>query len=184
MNAQVSEAPSTANGKRVIKKYPNRRLYDTALSKYITLDDVRQLVLDSTEFVVQDAKTGEDITRSILLHVIIEQEAGDAPVFTTDVLTQIIRFYGDAVQGMAGMFLERSLHLFTEQQRSFQEQVSKNMVNTPFAALTELTQNNLKVWRDMQEQFFKAADFTLHSTAKSKENSTPPPDGGGNKSTK
>ena len=184
MNAQVSEAPSTANGKRVIKKYPNRRLYDTALSKYITLDDVRQLVLDSAEFVVLDAKTSEDITRSILLHVIIEQEAGDAPVFTTDVLTQIIRFYGDAVQGMAGMFLERSLHVFSEQQQSFQEQVSKNMADSPLTALTELTQNNLKLWHDMQEQFFKAADFTLHSTAKPKENPAPPPDGGGPKSAK
>ena len=143
--------------KRVIKKYPNRRLYDTAVSKYITLDDVRRLVLEGGEFAVTDAKTGEDITRGILLQIIIEQEVDGEPVFTIDALTQIIRFYGDAVQGLAANFLERSLSMFTEQQKRYQEQINDAVVANPITAITEMTQRNLKLWQGMQEEFFKAA---------------------------
>lgn len=143
--------------KRVIKKYPNRRLYDTAVSKYITLDDVRELVLEGHDFMVTDAKSGEDITRGILLQIIIEQEVDGEPVFTTDALTQIIRFYGDAVQGLASNFLERSLSMFTEQQRRFQEQINDAVVANPITAITEMTQRNLKLWQNMQEEFFKTA---------------------------
>jgi len=143
--------------KRVIKKYPNRRLYDTVISKYITLDDIRQLVLDATDFAVMDAKTKADITRNILLQVILEQEEGGEPIFTIDILTQIIRFYGDAVQGLASNYLERSLTLFTEQQQRFNNQISQTVNSDPLTALTDLTQRNLSIWRDMQKGFFKAA---------------------------
>ena len=85
---------------RVIKKYPNRRLYDTAVSSYITLEDVKQLVLERAEFHVIDARTNTDITRGILLQIISEQEEQGSPIFTTDVLAHIIRFYGDTLQGM------------------------------------------------------------------------------------
>ena len=104
--------------KRVIKKYPNRRLYDTAQSKYVTLSDVRKLVLDGVSFCVIDKKSGDDITRNILLQIIIEQEEEGEPLFTTDSLEQIIGFYGDSVQGVAGDFLGQSLKLFQQQQQT------------------------------------------------------------------
>lgn len=107
---------------RLIKKYPNRRLYDTALSCYITLADVRDLVLNQEEFQVIDAKTGDDLTRSILLQIILEAESGGAPMFTSDVLAQMIRFYGNAMQGFMGRYLENNIGAFTEMQAKLQEQ--------------------------------------------------------------
>jgi len=116
--ARVSMSEST----RLIKKYPNRRLYDTKTSAYITLVDVKKLVVDGEEFQVVDAKTGEDLTRSILLQIILEEEAAGAPMFSSDVLTQFIRSYGNAMQGMLGSYLERNMQLFAEMQKSLREQ--------------------------------------------------------------
>lgn len=107
---------------RIIKKYPNRRLYDTAASSYITLADVKQLVLDQVDFRVVDAKTNEDLTRSILLQIILEEESGGVPMFSSDMLTQIIRFYGHAMQGMMGNYLEKNIQTFIELQKRLQEQ--------------------------------------------------------------
>lgn len=107
---------------RVIKKYPNRRLYDTATSSYITLADVKKLVLDSTEFKVVDAKSGEDLTRSILLQIILDEEAAGAPMFSSDMLSNIIRFYGNAMQGMMKTFLEKNIQTFMQMQQRLQEQ--------------------------------------------------------------
>jgi len=107
---------------RIIKKYPNRRLYDTATSSYITLADVKKLVLDSVDFKCVDAKTNEDLTRSILLQIIIDEEAGGVPMFSSDMLSQIIRFYGNAMQGMMGSFLEKNIQTFMEIQHRLQEQ--------------------------------------------------------------
>lgn len=107
---------------RLIKKYPNRRLYDTRTSAYITLADVKELVLKGEAFQVVDAKNGEDLTRSILLQIILEEESGGSPMFTSDVLTQFIRFYGNAMQGMMGAYLERNMQLFSELQKRMQEQ--------------------------------------------------------------
>ena len=107
---------------RVIKKYPNRRLYDTSSSSYITLAQVRQLVMDSEAFVVRDAKTGEDLTRSILLQIILEAEAGGAPMFTEAMLANIIRFYGHAMQGFMGSYLEKNIQAFMEMQAQMAEQ--------------------------------------------------------------
>lgn len=107
---------------RLIKKYPNRRLYDTQTSTYITLADVKQLVLDIEDFKVVDAKTGADLTRSILLQIILEEEAGGAPLFTAAMLSQIIRFYGHAMQGMMGAYLEKTMSAFVEIQNTMQEQ--------------------------------------------------------------
>mgnify|MGYP003344874763 CR=1 FL=1 len=107
---------------RLIKKYPNRRLYDTQTSAYITLVDVKDLVLKNEKFQVVDAKTGEDLTRSILLQIILEEESTGSPMFTSDVLTQFIRFYGNAMQGMMGAYLERNMQLFNELQKRMQEQ--------------------------------------------------------------
>jgi polyhydroxyalkanoate synthesis repressor PhaR len=107
---------------RLIKKYPNRRLYDTKTSAYITLADVKQLVLENTAFKVLDAKTNEDLTRSILLQIILEEESAGAPMFSSDFLAQIIRFYGNAMQGMMGVFLEKNIQTFLEMQRKLHEQ--------------------------------------------------------------
>jgi polyhydroxyalkanoate synthesis repressor PhaR len=111
-----------ASGNRLIKKYPNRRLYDTRTSAYITLADVKQLVLENEDFRVIDAKSEEDLTRSILLQIILEEEASGAPLFTSQMLSQIIRFYGHAMQGMMGAYLEKTMQAFIEIQNKFQEQ--------------------------------------------------------------
>jgi len=111
-----------ADKARLIKKYPNRRLYDTRTSSYITLSDVKELVLAREEFQVVDAKSGEDLTRSILLQIILEEEAGGAPMFTSDLLSHMIRFYGNATQGMMGKYLENNIKAFTEMQAKLQEQ--------------------------------------------------------------
>jgi polyhydroxyalkanoate synthesis repressor PhaR len=107
---------------RLIKKYPNRRLYDTKTSAYITLSDVKDLVLSRENFNVLDAKTSEDITRSILLQIILEEEAAGVPLFTTDLLAQMIRFYGHAMQGMLGKYLETNMKSFVDFQKKLQEQ--------------------------------------------------------------
>jgi polyhydroxyalkanoate synthesis repressor PhaR len=115
-------ASADAAGPRVLKKYPNRRLYDTIASSYITLADVKQMVLDGIEFEVRDAKTGDDLTRSILLQIILEEETGGAPMFTANMLAQIIRFYGHAMQGMMGSYLEKNLQTFVEMQARLADQ--------------------------------------------------------------
>ncbi len=114
--------PPVDDGLRVIKKYPNRRLYDTANSSYITLAQVRQLVMDRERFVVRDAKSGDDLTRSILLQIILEEEAGGAPMFTETMLSNIIRFYGHALQGFMGSYLEKNIQSFIEIQAKLSEQ--------------------------------------------------------------
>ncbi len=107
---------------RVIKKYPNRRLYDTTTSSYITLNDVKTLVLEHVDFRVVDAKTNEDLTRSILLQIILEEENAGVPMFSSDMLSQIIRFYGHAMQGMMGSYLEKNIQTFIEMQHRLQDQ--------------------------------------------------------------
>ena len=107
---------------RIIKKYPNRRLYDTETSAYITLADVKALVLQYKDFQVQDAKSGEHLTRAILLQIILEEESGGVPMFSTSMLANIIRYYGHAMQGLMGSYLERSIGAFHEAQKRFQEQ--------------------------------------------------------------
>src|SRR5215831_16295578 len=106
---------------RVIKKYPNRRLYDTVESRYITLADIRRLVMEKIEFVVIDKKSEEDITRSILLQVIAEQEHAGEPMMSQDFLSQVIRSYGGAMQSFVGSYLEQSLKLLASQQQQMRE---------------------------------------------------------------
>lgn len=107
---------------RIIKKYPNRRLYDTETSSYITLADVKKLVLEQIDFRVEDAKTKDDLTRAILLQIILEEESAGAPMFTSDSLSQIIRFYGNAMQGMMGGYLEKNIQTFMQIQNKLQDQ--------------------------------------------------------------
>ena len=115
-------AAAKIDTRRVIKKYPNRRLYDTDTSSYITLTEVKQLVMDSKPFVVRDVKTGEDLTRNILLQIILEEEANGTPMFTAPVLANVIRFYGQAMQGFMGGYLEKNIQSLMDVQVKFGEQ--------------------------------------------------------------
>jgi len=113
------------NPLRLIKKYPNRRLYDTKTSSYITLADVKQMVLKQEEFQVLDAKSGEDLTRQILLQIILEEESSSVPMFSSDLLSQMIRSYGGAMQGFMGSYLEKNVGAFQQMQKALQEQSNR-----------------------------------------------------------
>ena len=135
---------------RVIKKYPNRRLYDTEISSYITIEDVRQLIVDGETLEVRDAKTGEDLTRQVLLQIITEHEQEGQPMLSTQLLSQLIRFYGDSLQGFMGNYLERSMQLFLEQQQQFRQQMGGMLGQTPWTMLNQLTERNMALWKDFQ----------------------------------
>ena len=145
------------NEPRIIKKYPNRRLYDTEVSSYVTLGDVRDLVLREIPFQIRDARSNEDITRGILLQIIMEQEEGGEPIFSEQVLEKIIRFYGGSLQGMVTSYIERSLNLFVDQQAKVQEQMKTMMVNDPLLMMREIADRNLSIWQEMQEGLIRAA---------------------------
>jgi polyhydroxyalkanoate synthesis repressor PhaR len=153
-----------AQATRIIKKYPNRRLYDTEISSYITLEEVRQLVLDGETFEVRDAKSGEDLTRAVLLQIISEHEEKGQPMLSPQLLRQIIRFYGDSLQGFMGPYLERSLQVFLEQQQQFRNQLNSLMGQTPWSMLNELTERNMDAWKSMQRGLMDAA-AQVHSAA-------------------
>jgi polyhydroxyalkanoate synthesis repressor PhaR len=140
-NQTDSATDAATDALRLIKKYPNRRLYDTRTSSYITLADVKQLVLKHEQFQVVDAKTSEDLTRSILLQIILEEEAGGMPMFTSDLLSQLIRFYGNAMQGMVGNYLEKNMQTFVQVQKQLQDQ-SRTMYG-----------DNGKINKDLWAQF-------------------------------
>ena len=136
---------------RIIKKYPNRRLYDTEISSYITIEDVRQLIVDGESFEVRDAKTGADLTRTVLLQIITEQEQHDGePILSTQLLSHIIRFYGDSLQGFMGNYLDRSITLFMEQQQQFRQQMGGMLGQTPWTMMNQLTERNMELWQEFQ----------------------------------
>jgi len=120
--ASSADQAASASDQRILKKYPNRRLYDTYTSSYITLVDVKKMVMQGQKFVVRDAKSGDDLTRSILLQIILEEETGGLPMFSAQTLAQIIRFYGHAMQGMMGSYLEKNMQVFTDIQNRLTEQ--------------------------------------------------------------
>jgi len=136
----ASSPPEMREGKpehhtRLIKKYPNRRLYDTKTSSYITLADVKQMVHRQEDFQVIDAKSGDDLTRQILLQIILEEESGGGlPMFSSDLLSQLIRFYGNAMQGVMGSYLERNIRAFQDMQKTMQEQSQKMYGDAPRAS--------------------------------------------------
>ena len=157
----------TRSDTRIIKKYPNRRLYDTEISRYITLDEVRQLVMQNVKFSVLDKNTNEDITRSVLLQVIADQEESGNPIFTPELLTRIIRFYGDPMQASISSYLELSMQLFTQKQHQFAEQL-KHLVGQahPVQVLRDLAEQNVPIWRTVRREFLKnlsRATSTLRS---------------------
>ena len=138
---------------RTIKKYANRRLYDTEASKHVTLDGIRQLVAGGEDVAVIDDTTGQDITRSILLQVISEQEQGGRPILSADMLKHIIRFYGNPLQDLMGGYLERSVEIFMSQQKGLQDQIQKTMGMTPFGTMQNLAQKNMDAWGQLQKSF-------------------------------
>ena len=150
---------------RVIKKYPNRRLYDTVESRYITLADIRRLVTEGIDFVVIDKKSQDDITRSILLQVIAEQEHVGEPLMSQDFLSQIIRSYGSAMQSFVGTYLEQSLRMLSGQQQQMREQMRGFVGGEAYDNLATLTQKNIERWRAMQEDVLKAMSGTLTTRA-------------------
>jgi polyhydroxyalkanoate synthesis repressor PhaR len=163
---------------RVIKKYPNRRLYDTVESRYITLSDIRRLVLEKVEFVVIDKKTQEDITRSILLQVIAEQEHQGEPLMSQDFLSQVIRSYGGAMQGFVGSYLEQSLKLFMSQQQQVRDRVKSMVGLDPVETVTSLAQKNYARWRSVQDEIFRAL---MNATGRSGRERTADEDAGESK---
>ena len=164
-HAEPKPAAASADGPRILKKYPNRRLYDTQLSSYITLADVKAMVLAAQDFVVRDAKTSEDLTRSILLQIILEEETGGVPMFSSHMLAQIIRFYGHSMQGMMGSYLEKNLQAFTDMQARVAEQ-SKGLnpelwtqfLNGQAPGVQGVMGNYLEQSRHMFEQMAKQAE--------------------------
>ena len=141
---------------RIIKKYANRRLYDTAQSRYIALDDIRQLVTDGQAFRVIDARSGEEITRSILLQIIVEQEEKGQPMLSTRLLEQIILYYGDTLQAFVGTYLEKSMDAFIRQQQVLQEQMESMLEIAPSSVFKDMAERNLQLWKSMQESLMKA----------------------------
>lgn len=142
---------------RIIKKYPNRRLYDTAESRYITLAEVKDLVMQGIEFKVVDSQTEQDLTRSILLQIIMEQEAGGQPLFTSSMLARFIRFYGDAAQNTLTAFLDQGLDFFLAQQRTVNEQVKGMLGSNPVDFWLKMGQQNMSYWSQMEELYRKSA---------------------------
>lgn len=135
---------------RIIKKYPNRRLYDTEISSYVTLEDVRQLIIEGESFEVRDARSGKDLTRAVLLQILAEHEDIGQPIFSTQLLTTVIRFYGDSLQGIVGSYLERSIQVFNDQQQQLRGHIG-SVVQNPWALLSQLTERNMEVWKGLQQ---------------------------------
>ena len=135
----------------LIKKYANRRLYDTTTSSYITLEGIYDLIVDGNDVKIVDDTTGEDISRLILLQIIAEREQSGRPMLDADFLMRVLRLYGDPMQDMVGEFLSRSFDTFMAQQKQYQEQMRAAMASTPLATMQELAASNLKAWQAMQE---------------------------------
>ena len=154
---------------RIIKKYPNRRLYDTDISSYITIEDVRQLIVDGEDFEVRDAKSGDDLTRQVLLQIIAEQEQDGQPMLSTQLLSQIIRLYGDSLQGFMGTYLDRSMQTFMEQQGQFRKQMGSMLGQTPWSMMNQLTERNMDMWKDFQENLVAGMGRTRGAPAAGKD---------------
>lgn len=162
------EAPA---GVRAIKKYPNRRLYDTHTSSYITLTDVKEMVMACEQFAVLDAKSGEDLTRSILLQIILEEETGGVPMFSTQALAQIIRFYGHTMQGMMGNYLEKNIQSFIDLQAKLAENsmvklqnplLQNPLLQNPMQTfMSSYMEQSKQMFSQMQEQMTKQTETLM-----------------------
>lgn len=159
---------NNATSERLIKRYSNRRLYDTVISRYITFEDVRCLVKEDIGFRIVDAKTGEDLTRNILLQLIMEQEEKGQAIFSTEMLQLFVRTYGDTLQGFMAIYIRESLEVFLKQQKLLQEQMATLVKTGPVSVFTELARQNIRFLQSMQE-----------GLASARGGEEPKPDGGG-----
>ena len=149
-------------GVRAIKKYPNRRLYDTQTSSYITLSDVKDMVMACEHFIVLDAKSGEDLTRSILMQIILEEESAGVPMFSTQALGQIIRFYGNTMQGLMGNYLEKNIQSFIDLQSKLTENSVVNLQNPLMQNfMGGYMEQSRQMFNQMQEQMSKQAETLI-----------------------
>jgi polyhydroxyalkanoate synthesis repressor PhaR len=151
--AQAAEGGGR-QGPRVIRKYPNRRLYDTVESRYVTLADIRRLVVERVDFVVTDRKSQQDITRSILLQVIAEQEGAGESLMSRDFLSQVIRSYGSGLHDFVGRYLDESIQQFAKEQRELRERFKSVVGIDPLETVTAVAQKNYQRWRSLQEEVF------------------------------
>ena len=162
---------------RLIKKYANRRLYDASISRHVTLEDIRDLIVRGEKIRVVEDKTGEDITRLILLQVIAEQEQFGKPILTSQLLESIIRYYGGPMQDFMAGYLEQSVAAFMQQQENVQQQISQMLTSAPppMNAMAEITRQNIEMWNRMQEGMlaFMGAPRPASSSAGSKEAADP-----------
>ncbi len=159
---------------RVIRKYANRRLYDATASRHVTLEDIRRLIAAGEQVQVLDDRSGEDLTRAVLLQIIAEQEQFGSPVLSVQLLEGIIRFYGNPVQDMLSRYLEQSLGTVMQQQRTVQAQMAKAM-ETPLAPFAELTRQNMEMWSRMQSQLLSALTPSAAPPPATDSAAAPPP---------
>lgn len=141
-------------GPRIIRKYPNRRLYDTIESRYVTLNDIRRLVIERVDFVVLERKTQQDITRSILLQVIAEQEGAGEALMSRDFLSHVIRSYGSGLHDFVGRYLDESIRLFVREQREIRDRFKSVVGVDPLETVTAVAQKNYQRWKSLQEEVF------------------------------
>jgi len=139
---------------RIIKKYPNRRVYDTHLSKYIKVDDIRDMVIDGIDFQVIETQSKEDVTRSVLLQIILEQESDNNPLFTSENLRHFIRYYGNQHSDVFSTYLTQSLAFFSQQQEQMGQQFTELFKQSPMDSFNQFNQQGVEMWQDMQKQFF------------------------------
>ena len=158
---------------RTIKKYPNRRLYDTSISQYVTLEDIRELVVNAVPFKVIDAKSQDDLTRQILLQIICEQEDRGDPILSVELLSRIIRLYGDTLQGVMGTYLDKSMESFLAQQAQIREQLNSLMETTPLSVMNDMANHNMKLWQSLQASWLNS--YAPPTTA-TKQRATPDAD--------
>ena len=139
---------------RMIKKQPDRRVYDTHISKYIKIDDLRDMIIDGIEFKVIDSKTKEDVTRSVLLQIILEQESENNPLFSSENLMHFIRYYDHNHSVMFSAYLTQSLQFFNQQQDQLNQQFSNLLTKNPVDNFNQFNQKNIDMWQGLQKQFF------------------------------
>jgi len=142
---------------RTIRKYANRRLYDSEASRHVTLADLRQLVASGERIKVIDDKSGEDLTRSVLLQIVADQEQFGSPVLSAELLETIIRFYASPVQSMLTRYLEQGFHTLLRQQDAMRTEMNKVLGAPPLGPLVDLARTNMEAFARMQATFFGAA---------------------------
>ena len=154
MNEKTKKTATDDDGVRILKKYPNRRIYDTHESAYINLDAVKKMVLSGIDFKVVDSKSNADLTRSVLLQLITEQESESNPLFSADNLKRFIHYYDQNQQQLFSEYLNQSLNFFQQQQEQFNQSMQDMMAVNPMKLFSEYSKRNTQMWQKMQESFF------------------------------